>query len=129
MISDKVSLITRELLFIELIFSSVICSEIAVVAYEPNEAIKEEKFKTLNSVTIPFYLKKLEEMAKENNGHLALNRTTWADVWFTGVSQYLNFMAKQDLIANQSHLKKVVDNVMAIEGIKKYVAKRPQTES
>lgn len=68
-------------------------------------------------------------MAKENNGHLALNRTTWADVWFTGVSQYLNFMAKQDLVANHSNLKKVIDNVMAIENIKKYVAKRPKTDA
>lgn len=31
-----------------------------------------------------FYLTKLEEIAKANNGHLALKRMTWADVFLTG---------------------------------------------
>ena len=58
--------------------------EIAVVAYEPDQKLQEQKRKVLNEETIPFYLTKLEEIAKANNGHLALKRMTWADVFLTG---------------------------------------------
>ncbi|CRL08049.1 CLUMA_CG020869, isoform B [Clunio marinus] len=60
-------------------------AKIAAVHYEPNAKIQEEKRKNLNSETIPFYLKKLEEMAKENQGHLALKRRTWADLYFVAL--------------------------------------------
>jgi hypothetical protein len=37
-------------------------------------------------------------------------------------------MAKTDLIAKHENLKKVVASVLALDGIKDWVAKRPQTE-
>lgn len=102
-------------------------TEIANVAYEQDEALKEKKFKTLNGEILPFYLEKLDEIAKENNGHLALKRLTWADLYFTGVRDYMNFMAKQDVTAKHANLRKVVDNVTALDSIKKWIAKRPKT--
>lgn len=101
--------------------------EIASVAYEADPKIQEEKRKTLNAETIPFYLQKLDDVAKENNGHLALKRLTWADMYFTAVADYMNYMAKQDLTEKHVHLKKVTTNVLAVESIKKWVAKRPKT--
>lgn len=53
---------------------------------------------------------------------------TWADLYFVAVLDYLNFMAKRDLTAGYPSLKKVVDNVLSLESIKKWVAKRPVTE-
>lgn len=50
--------------------------EIAVVSYEPDDDVKEKKLVTLNSEVIPFYLEKLEDIARDNNGHLALGRVT-----------------------------------------------------
>ena len=98
-----------------------------MVHYEQDEALKATKRKPLNEVTIPFYLGKLDEIAKENNGHLALKRLTWADIYFTGILDYINFMAGQDLTAKYPNLKKVADNVRELEGIKKWIAKRPKT--
>lgn len=48
--------------------------KIAVVSYEPDDDIKEKKLMTLNQEVIPFYLEKLDQIAKENNGFLALGR-------------------------------------------------------
>jgi glutathione S-transferase len=104
-------------------------TEIGAVAYEQDEKTQAEKRKILNAETIPFYLTKLDDIAKNNNGHLALKRTTWADLYFTALSDYMNFMAKQNLTANYPNLKKVTENVNAIDNIKKWIAKRPKTDA
>lgn len=104
-------------------------SEIAIVAYEKDLKVQEDKRKPLNAETIPFYLAKLEEIAKENDGHLALKRITWADFYFAGIHDYLCVMTKQDLTADCPSLKKVVENVHAIDNVKRWIEKRPQTEA
>lgn len=48
--------------------------EIAIVSYEPDDVVKEKKMVTLTQEVIPFYLTKLNVIAKENGGHLVLNR-------------------------------------------------------
>lgn len=121
--------------------------EIAVVSYEADEAVQAKKREPLEAEIIPFYLEKLDSLAKENNGHFALGKVrtaqhvrlmqinlfqflqlTWADVYFTAVLDYLNYMAKQDLTANHPNLKQVVENVLNVEGIKNWIAKRPKTD-
>jgi len=102
--------------------------KIAVVSYEADEKVQAKKRETLDAETIPFYLEKLDAIAKENKGYFALGKLTWADIFFTAVLDYMNYMSKKDLTANHPHLKQVVDNVLAIESIKKWVAKRPETE-
>lgn len=49
-------------------------SEIAAVHYESDAAVQEARRVPLNKEIIPFYLQKLEEIAKLNNGHLALKK-------------------------------------------------------
>lgn len=102
--------------------------EIANAYYEPDAASKERKTKVLYEENIPFYLNKLEEIAKANNGHFALKRSTWADVWFTGLLEYMNFTSKHDLTANHPHLKQVYENTASIPGIKKWFEIRPKTD-
>jgi len=102
--------------------------KIAVVSYEPDDEVKAKKLITLNTEVIPFYLEKLDNLAKDNNGHLALGKLTWADVYLAGVLDYLNYMAKTDLLENHANLKKVVDTVYALEPIKAWLEKRPQTD-
>lgn len=77
---------------------------------------------------MPFYLEKLDSIAKENNGHFALGKFTWADVYFTAVLDYLNYMAKRNLTDGYPNLKQVVENTLAVESIKKWVEKRPQSD-
>lgn len=90
--------------------------------------MKAKKAVTLNAEVLPFYLEKLDSIVKDNNGYLALGKLTWADMYFVAVLDYINYMTKQDITANYPNLKKVVDNVLAIESIKKWVAERPQTD-
>lgn len=49
-------------------------SELSAPFYETNEEVKAKKKATLEAEVIPFYLGKLEGIAKENNGHLALSK-------------------------------------------------------
>ena len=102
--------------------------ELAGAQYEPNPVAKEEKFKLLKSETIGYFLGKLDAIAAENNGHFALKKFTWADVYFTGMSNYLSFMAQEDITANYPHLKKVIENTFAAPGIKEWVEKRPKVD-
>lgn len=58
----------------ELSLTLDIPEEIAVVSYEPDDEVKEKKNITLTTEVIPFYLEKLDALAAENQGHLALGR-------------------------------------------------------
>lgn len=102
--------------------------KIAVVSYEPEDEIKEKKLVTLNTEVIPFYLEKLEQTVKDNDGHLALNKLTWADIYFAGILDYMNYMVKRDLLEPYPALRAVVDTVNAMEPIKAWLEKRPVTE-
>nr|ACP27600.1 glutathione S-transferase [Chironomus tentans] len=100
--------------------------KIGAVQYEPDEEVQKKKRVTLDNETIPFYLEKLEAMAAD--GHFALGKLTWADLYFVAVLDYLNYMAKKDLTENRPNLNKVKETVLALDGIKNWVAKRPQTD-
>lgn len=67
--------------------------EIAVVSYEPEDQIKEKKLITLNQEVIPFYLEKLEQTVKDNDGKFALKRVRF--IFFIKVhpidNPYFNF--------------------------------------
>lgn len=102
--------------------------EIAVVSYETDADVQAKKREPLDNEIIPFYLEKLDTIAKENNGHFALGKLTWADFYFTAVLDYLNHMTKYDLTEKYPNLKKVVDTVLSIESIKKWIEKRPKTD-
>lgn len=102
--------------------------KIAIVAYEPDDMVKEKKMITLNNEVIPFYLTKLNVIAKENNGHLVLGKPTWADVYFAGILDYLNYLTKTNLLENFPNLQDVVNKVLDNDNIKAYIAKRPITE-
>ena len=44
------------------------------MSYEPDDDVKEKKLVTLNNEVIPFYLEKLDDIARENGGFLSLGR-------------------------------------------------------
>lgn len=126
--------------------------EIAVVSYEPDDDVKAKKQVTLTTEVIPFYLEKLEAIVKENNGHLALARVsckqknaciaarwmvlilvyipqlTWADLYLAGILDYINYMAKTDLLEKYGGLRGLVNTVNTLEPIKAWLEKRPATD-
>lgn len=48
--------------------------ELALYHYEQDESIKESRKGPLFKETLPYYLQRLDAIAKENNGHLAAGR-------------------------------------------------------
>lgn len=56
--------------FLKLIF----IPEISLLSYEPNDDAKDKKLQTLNEEVIPFYLEKLDHIAKDNGGFLAIGK-------------------------------------------------------
>lgn len=134
------------LIFFNYFFSFI---EISLLSYEPNDDAKDKKLQTLNEEVIPFYLEKLDHIAKDNGGFLAIGKVsdqrfflsvtkiinfffhlqmTWADVYFTGILDYLNYLTKCDLVEHRVHLKKIVTAVRDNENIKAWIEKRPQTD-
>lgn len=74
------------------LYNRVFCSiEIAVVSYETDVAVQEAKRGPLEKETLPFYLEKLEEIAKENNGHFALKKVSTNDDWSSNPQLMFHF--------------------------------------
>lgn len=73
----------------------------------------------LNEI-IPFYLKKLDRFVKDNGGYFALNRITWADIYFVGLLPYLENMAKQDITADWENLRGLKESIESNKGVKKW---------
>lgn len=88
--------------------------------------MKDERFEKLNAEEIPFYLSNLEAKAKKNDGHLAANTVKWCDVYSVAILEYCNSLLGRDIIAEYPNLKRVYEKIMAAEGVKKYMASRPE---
>ncbi|KAI4471549.1 glutathione s-transferase [Holotrichia oblita] len=104
-------------------------TKIQLYAYEQDSVIKETRKGPLFQETIPFYLEKLEQIAEQNNGHLAAAKLTWADFFLAGVIDYLDHLVEMNLLENSPNLQKVVRNVITIQAVKAWIDVRPQTEA
>jgi len=102
--------------------------KIGTVHFESDEAIKQKKKETLIAETIPFYLSKLEEIAKENKGHLAVSKLTWADFFFAAMLEIFKVWNGPDFLSSYPNLQKVADNVYNLDAIKAWLKRRPVTE-
>jgi hypothetical protein len=87
--------------------------------------VKNERYEKLVNEVIPFYLGKLEEQAKNNDGHLAIKKITWVDVYSAAILEYCNVLMDTNLVEGYPNLKKVYEKIMSADGIKKYLEKRP----
>jgi glutathione S-transferase len=88
----------------------------------------EKNLKMHQAETIPFYLSRLEEIAKENHSHFALKRRTWADIYFAAIVEYLRYLTGRNLLDTYPHLTRVVNNIVEIRSIKNWIEIRPITE-
>ncbi|KAF5279379.1 hypothetical protein FQA39_LY05489 [Lamprigera yunnana] len=96
--------------------------------YHTGPDFKERLKGPLFDKTIPHYLKCFEEIAKENRGHLAAGKLTWADFYFVGVLEHMDFMFGKRLIEGYINLEKVEYNVLNLPSIKDWNRKRPVSE-
>ncbi|XP_031357575.1 glutathione S-transferase-like [Photinus pyralis] len=101
--------------------------KIAEYFYETDETVKETRKKPVFEQTIPYYMERIEAIAKKNNGHLAAGKLTWADLHFVGILDYLRFMVGKNLIEDYPSLQAMEKTVLNLPGIKEWVAKRPVT--
>lgn len=120
---------------------------------EKNSAIKE-KLREIAFGKLPFYLDKFEEQVKGNGGYFVRGKVTiccyycvcfiiilflpkwnntyppfqlsWADFIYAAYTEYLNASLTMDLNKDHPELKKVVDKVRALPGVKAYLEKRPK---
>ncbi|XP_018560993.1 glutathione S-transferase-like isoform X1 [Anoplophora glabripennis] len=100
--------------------------KLAQYSFETDEKAKKEKEKSILNESLPFYLEKLDAQAKKNNGYFVGGHLTWVDLLFTASLDFINFMAKKDIIANSPNLQKVKQNVVKIPNIKAWLEKRPK---
>lgn len=112
---------------ISILYTFFIFSEIAAFHYETNAEAKAAKLEVSKEL-VPFYVQRLDEQVKKNGGYLVGGKITWADLFFIALLDYLNFMAKYDIIEKADNLKALREKVLAEPGIKSWVAKRPNTE-
>uniref|UniRef100_A0A1B6KRC4 glutathione transferase n=1 Tax=Graphocephala atropunctata TaxID=36148 RepID=A0A1B6KRC4_9HEMI len=100
-------------------------TELAKYHYEQDPEKKESIKGPLFKETVPFYLKKLEALIKENNGYLANGKLSWADLYFGSVSDYLNYMFGSEITDGYPSFKALKEKVYALPQIKAWLDKRP----
>jgi glutathione S-transferase len=74
--------------------------KVATWFFESNESIKATLQESLEKEHLPFYLSKLESWAKQNKGHLAIGKLTWADLFFVSIIDFLSFLLQRDPISS-----------------------------
>ncbi|XP_052743546.1 glutathione S-transferase 2-like [Bicyclus anynana] len=97
--------------------------------YESDEELKAKKHKENLKKVYPESLKKLDEIIKKNNGHLAAGKLTWADFVFACSFDYLKTMLQMpDLEQQYPSFKQLIDSVYASPSVKVYSEKSPKSE-
>ncbi|XP_011303377.1 glutathione S-transferase [Fopius arisanus] len=87
----------------------------------------KKKEETLKSV-VPFYLNKLEELAKNNGGYFHGGQLSYADIFFTAIHDSLANACGIDITEGRPNLKSIIKKVLDIPNIKKWVENRPKLE-
>ncbi|KAG4070424.1 hypothetical protein HA402_005735 [Bradysia odoriphaga] len=100
----------------------------AAAHFETDQAIKQKKKEILINETVPFYLSKLEELANDNNGHLAASKLTWADVYFVSMIELFKVWTGPELLANYPNLTKTIENFQNLDVIRGWIERRPVSE-
>ncbi|OWR53950.1 glutathione S-transferase 4 [Danaus plexippus plexippus] len=109
-------------------FINDIRAKAATVHYEADSDLKAKKHGELMESFYPMALEKLDEMIKNNNGHLACGKLTWGDFIFAGIFDYLKTMMQMpDLEQKYPSFKQVVDGVYSIPKVKAFSDNAPET--
>ncbi|KAG8283974.1 hypothetical protein J6590_003665 [Homalodisca vitripennis] len=100
-------------------------AEIANFHYDPDEVRKAGKLVPLVNEIVPFYMKKLDAHVKENNRFLANGKLSWADFYFSAISEYLSYMFRSDITDGYPNVKDLKMRIYALPAIKAWIDRRP----
>ncbi|CAG9763146.1 unnamed protein product [Ceutorhynchus assimilis] len=100
--------------------------KIAAWRFEANPANKQKIKETLDNEILPFLLTKLDTLASKNGGYLAANKLTWADFFFTAMTEFLIYLYGADFIFKYPNLVQIKSNVTSIPSVEAWIAKRPK---
>ncbi|XP_054285379.1 glutathione S-transferase-like [Macrosteles quadrilineatus] len=103
-------------------------AELAKVAYESDEKRKTALRVPLVNEIVPFYMRRLNDIVKNNNGYLANKKLSWADLYFAAILDYLSHIYGSDLTSGYPYLKALKDKVYTIPRIKTWIDRRPDTD-
>ena len=73
-------------------------------------------------------MERLDAQVKKNGGYFVGGNLTWVDLAFVALLDYLNAMAKFNIIEKYENLKALQKKVLELPKIKSWVEKRPKTE-
>ncbi|XP_046687758.1 glutathione S-transferase-like [Homalodisca vitripennis] len=93
--------------------------------YEFDEKKKESLKRPLFNTIAPFYMKKFDALIKENEGYLANKEMSWADLYFTALSDGISHMNGSEITDGYSNVKRLQEIVNSLPQIKAWLAKRP----
>lgn len=86
------------------------------------------------NVTIPEYFAKFDAIIAANNGYFVNGKLSWVDIYFTSFADYFLDLLKNagvktdvDFFEKFQNLTNLKNKILAIKGIKEWVAKRPIT--
>ncbi|XP_031848801.1 glutathione S-transferase S4 [Nomia melanderi] len=101
---------------------------LVVSAYyrETDPVLKAKKKTDVFTQVVPFYLDKLENLVKDNEGYLHGGELSYADLFFVAISDALSTAYESDITTDKPHLKSLKEKVLSIPSIKTYVEKRPK---
>ncbi|XP_038222282.1 glutathione S-transferase 2-like isoform X3 [Zerene cesonia] len=100
-----------------------------VIHYEQDAELKEKKHAENAKNVYPVFFKKLDEVIKKNNGHIAAGKLTWADFIFAGLFDYFKLILRvPDLEKQYPSFQQVVDAVYTIPNVKAFSEKAPKCD-
>lgn len=59
---------------------------------------------------------------------ICLHQLTWADLYLSGILDYINYMSKTNLLEKYDGLQGLVNSVNELEPIKAWLERRPVTD-
>ncbi|KAF5279389.1 hypothetical protein FQA39_LY05499 [Lamprigera yunnana] len=101
--------------------------KIAAYHYEKDPEVKAKLKDPLFNETLPYYLDRLDAIAKANDSHLVAGKLTWADFFFVALLDYLDKMLEKKMIQDYPNLLKVESIIVNLPAIKEWIEKRPKS--
>ncbi|XP_046431162.1 glutathione S-transferase-like isoform X2 [Neodiprion fabricii] len=101
---------------------------VSLYFFEQDSAEKAKKKETLVTTTLPFYLKRLDDVVKKNGGYFHGGELSYADLFFAAVQHNIKGFMKNDVFEDYPNLKQLIDKVHALPRIAAWLAKSPKTD-
>uniref|UniRef100_A0A1B6EMN6 glutathione transferase n=1 Tax=Cuerna arida TaxID=1464854 RepID=A0A1B6EMN6_9HEMI len=101
---------------------------ITLFMFDADEKAKKIKRDAYVNDMLPFYMKKLDAVVKDNGGYLANKKLSWADFVFASFIEFVSDNCDiPDPVAEYPHLKQLQQTVFNLPQIKKWRTDRPLT--